>query len=314
MPTRSPDPHHPSGKGATPLASPPPTVLVALRRVLAPLVRALIHFGIPWPMLSGLMKGVYVEVAERDFALPDKPMTDSRITLLTGVHRKDVSQLRGKAPSAESVASSSPSLGAQVLGRWLGHDGYRDADGRPRPLPRAGSAEGEAAFETLVTGVSKDIRPRALLDELLYAGLVEERSDGLLHLVVSAHLPRGDVDKLAYYFGRNLADHVAAAGHNLAGGAPPFLERAMFHDGLTPASVAALRIEAERAGMDMLVRLNRFAMELADRDEGRADAHHRFTAGLYAYDAPDGIPGAPPGARHAPEGGSGEGGEDGAAP
>ncbi len=62
----------------------------------------------------------------------------------------------------------------------------------------------------------------------------------------------------------------------------------MFHDGLTADSVATLRIEAERAGMDMLVQLNRLAMELADRDQGRAEAHHRFTAGLYCFDAPDG--------------------------
>ncbi|MGF7175818.1 DUF6502 family protein [Azospirillum doebereinerae] len=294
MPTRSPDPRQPAGNGPAPLAAPPPAVVAAMRRVLTPLVRALIGFGIPWPMFSGLVKAVYVEVAERDFALPGKPTSDSRITLLTGVHRKDVSQLRGKAPSADAVAASSPSLGAQVLGRWLGHDDYREADGRPRPLARVASAEGEAAFETLVTGVSKDIRPRALLDELLHAGLVTERADGRLDLVVSAHLPRGDIDKLAYYFGRNLADHIAAAGHNLAGGAPPFLERAMFHDGLTAESVATLRIEAERAGMDMLVHLNRIAMELADRDEGKDEAHHRFTAGLYAYSAPDGKPDGKP--------------------
>ncbi len=199
MPTRSPDQDQPPVPGAAPLASPPSAVVAAMRRVLVPLVRALIGFGIPWPMVSGLVKAVYVEVAERDFALPGKAMSDSRITLLTGVHRKDVSQLRGKAPSPETVAVSSPSLGAQVLGCWLGLDGYRDSAGRPRPLPRAGAAEGEPSFESLVTGISKDIRPRVLLDELLHAGLVRERDDGLLDLVVAAHLPRGDLDKLAYY-------------------------------------------------------------------------------------------------------------------
>lgn len=292
MPTRSPDQDRPSRTGTASPASPPSAVVAAMRRVLTPLVRVWIGFGMPWPMLSGLVKSVYVEVAERDFALPGKATSDSRISMLTGVHRKDVSQLRGKAPSAEAVAMASPSLGAQVLGRWLGHDDYRDGTGRPRSLPRVARDEGEPAFETLVSGISKDIRPRVLLDELLHAGLVAEREDGLLDLLVAAHLPRGDLDKLAYYFGRNLADHIAAAGHNLAGGAPPFLERAMFHDGLTAESVATLRIEAERVGMDMLVRLNRIAMELADRDEGRADAGHRFTAGLYCFDAPDGVPDA----------------------
>ncbi|MFD1624498.1 DUF6502 family protein [Azospirillum griseum] len=278
----------PPRSGGAPHTAPPPAVIAAVRRVLVPLVRTLIGFGISWPMLSGLVKAVYVEVAERDFGLPGKPMSDSRITLLTGVHRKDVSQLRTATPTAEAVAATAPSLGAQVLGLWLGHDDYRDADGSPRPLPRASGAAGDVSFESLVTGVSKDIRPRVLLDELLHAGLVRERADGLLELLVAAHVPRGDIDKLSYYYGRNLADHLAAAGHNLAGGGPPFLERAMFHDGLTADSVSTLRREMEEVGMAMLIHLNRLATDLAARDEGQDAAIHRFTAGLYSFSADDG--------------------------
>ena len=97
-------------------------------------------------------------------------------------------------------------------------------------------------------------------------------------------MPHGDLDKLAYYYGRNLADHLAASGHNLAGGLPPFLERALAYDGLSPGSIAVLRGEADRMGMAMLVELNRMAADLADGDAGRDDARHRFTAGLYLYD------------------------------
>lgn len=265
-------------------AAPPPALLTAVRRLLVPLVRTLIGFGISWPMLAALLKSVYVEVAERGFALPGRPMTDSRITLLTGVHRKDVSQIRNAPPAAEEVAAAAPSLGAQVLSRWLTDAAFLDADGRPRPLPRSSGPDGEPGFEALVTGISKDIRPRALLDELLHAGLVTERADGLLDLAEAAHVPRGDLDKLAYYYGRNLADHLAAAGHNLAGGIPPFLERALAYDRLSPESVAALRREADRLGMAMLLELNRMAADLADGDAGRDDASHRFTAGLYLYD------------------------------
>ncbi|PWC90848.1 hypothetical protein TSH100_02160 [Azospirillum sp. TSH100] len=265
-------------------AAPPATLLTAVRRLLVPLVRTLIGFGISWPMLANLLKSVYVEVAERGFALPGRPMTDSRITLLTGVHRKDVSAIRSAPPAAEAAAAAAPSLGAQVLSRWLTDAAFLDEAGRPRALPRNSGPDGEPSFESLVTGISKDIRPRALLDELLHAGLVTERADGLLDLTEAAHVPRGDLDKLAYYYGRNLADHLAASGHNLAGGAPPFLERALAYDRLSPESIAALRREADRLGMAMLVELNRMAAELADGDVGRDDASHRFTAGLYLYD------------------------------
>lgn len=281
MPIRSPEPDRPKGAGSTG-AAPPAALLTAVRRLLVPLVRTLIGFGISWPMLATLLKSVYVEVAERGFALPGKPMTDSRITLLTGVHRKDVSHIRSAPPVAEAAAAAAPSLGAQVLSRWLTDAAFLDADGRPRPLPRV--SDGEPGFETLVTGISKDIRPRVLLDELLHAGLVTERPDGLLDLAEAAHVPRGDLDKLAYYYGRNLADHLAASGHNLAGGTPPFLERALAYDRLSPDSVTVLRQEAERLGMAMLVELNRLAADRADGDAGRDDAGHRFIAGLYLYD------------------------------
>lgn len=269
----------------TAVGGPPKAVVAAIRRVLEPLVRVLIAFRIPWPAFAALVKSVYVSVAEAHFALPGKPISDSRITLLTGVHRKDVSALRAGGPTPDAVIAASPSLGAQVLGRWLGDDAYRTPEGGPAPLPRTAPGT-EPSFETLVTGISKDIRARVLLDELMNSGLVIERADGLLELIATAHLPRSDIEKLSYYYGRNLADHLAAAGHNLTGGSPPYLERAMFYDRLSPHSVARLRAEAERLGGAVLVELHRMASEFAREDEGMAEAVHRFTAGLYLFDEP----------------------------
>jgi hypothetical protein len=45
-----------------------------------------------------------------------------------------------------------------------------------------------------------------------------------------AFVPRDDFADLAYYFGRNLRDHIAASGHNLAGNEPPMLERAVYYE------------------------------------------------------------------------------------
>lgn len=271
---------------------PPPAVVGAVGRALRPVVRVLIHFGITFPTFATLLKGLYVDVAEREYDVPGRPMTDSRVTLLTGVHRKDVSRLRAQPPAGPESVAASPSLAAQVLARWLGDAAFLAPDGTPLALPRAGAGP---SFEGLVAGISKDIRPRALLDELLRTGLVEERADSRLTLAARAHLPHGDLDKLAHYFGRNLADHAAAAGHNLTGGTPPFLERAMFHDGLSAESIETLRGEAERLGMDMLIRLNRLAGELSARDAAAPGGKQRFTAGLYTYSAPDEPPagGAP---------------------
>ena len=265
-----------------PCPAPPPAVTAAVEALLAPLIRVLIHFGITFPLLGGLLKRGYVDVATSRFTLAEREMSDSRVALLTGLHRKDVSLLRHRPEEAVRPAGT---LSAQVVSRWLGHPDWQDSAGQPLALPRA--ADAGPSFEALVEGISRDIRPRTLLDELLRTGLLRERADGMLLLVTAADVPRGDLARLAYYFGRNLADHAAAAGHNLTGGTPPHLERALAFDGLSEAAVAALTEEAGRLGMEMLTRLNAMAVTLAEADPPAPGEAQRFIAGLYVFSAPD---------------------------
>ena len=71
--------------------------------------------GITYTYLADLLKGVFVEVADREFCIEGKAQTDSRISLLTGVHRKDVRRLRElEANSAEEIPPV-VSLGAQLV-------------------------------------------------------------------------------------------------------------------------------------------------------------------------------------------------------
>ena len=68
-----------------------------MRRLLRPLVRLLIERSIPLPFVTELLRGLYVEVAVKEFPVEGKRQTDSRVNLLTGVHRKDVKRLRAHA-------------------------------------------------------------------------------------------------------------------------------------------------------------------------------------------------------------------------
>ncbi len=68
----------------------------ALQRIFRPLVRLFIARSIPYRSISNVLRGVYVDVAVKEFPVADKRQTDSRITLLTGIHRKDVKRWRGQ--------------------------------------------------------------------------------------------------------------------------------------------------------------------------------------------------------------------------
>ncbi|MDP1635270.1 MAG: DUF6502 family protein, partial [Gallionellaceae bacterium] len=78
----------------TDLQTPSAPLISAVRHLLRPLVKLLLTHSITFPFLSDLLKSIYVEVATEEFRLQDKPQTDSRISLLSGVHRKDVKNLR----------------------------------------------------------------------------------------------------------------------------------------------------------------------------------------------------------------------------
>jgi hypothetical protein len=253
-----------------------------LRALLRPLARLMIARGLTLPVFVATLKEVLVEVAARDFRLDGRPPSDSRISLLTGVHRKDVRAIRDSARPASPPRGAG--LGATVLGRWLGDPRYAGADGRPRPLPRAGAAA--PSFEALVAGISKDVRPRTVLDELCRQGLVgwDEATDEV-RLLAEAFLPAGAEDGALALFRANLGDHLEAGVRNLlaAPGERRFLERAVFYNRLRPEDVERLEAEARTLALAALRHLNSLALERQDAARGDPAAAERFRFGTFFY-------------------------------
>lgn len=264
----------------------PPALIAAVRHLLYPLVRLLVGRGMTFPMLADLLKGLYVEVADREFRLDARPMTDSRASLLTGVHRKDVRRLRDAPRGQGEAPPESVALGAQLVAAWTSRRPFSDAKGRPRPLPRLASQGVEPSFEGLVASVSKDIRPRSVLDEWIRLGVVEiDRKDRVV-LRAAAFVPSHGFDEKAFYLGHNVHDHLAAATHNVLGEGSPFLERCVHYDALDSASVEKLERLVSDTGMAALQAVNKKAMALEAADRGRQAPKQRITFGVYFFSSP----------------------------
>lgn len=273
-------------KLATTRADEATTVLKrALRALLRPLVRLLLSRQITYPALASLLKEIYVAVADEDFQLPEKRQTDSRVSLLTGIHRKEVSRLRGEQrPDQEAPASVS--LGALILSRWVGVALFQTDDGKPMPLARQPRDNGAPSFETLVQSVSKDIRPRAVLDEWLRLGIAHVDANQCVCLNVEAFVPESGFEEKAYYFGRNVRDHIAAAAHNLQGEGTPLMERSVYYSRLSEASTRELAELSERVGMDAMHAVNRRALELQESEAASNSAAplRRMNFGVYYFE------------------------------
>lgn len=258
----------------------------ALARLLQPLVRTAIRAGLTFPALCDLLREVYVHVAEKDFALQGKEQTDSRISILTGIHRKEVRRLR-EAGAPISPVPGTVSRGSRIVAQWLAAPDFLDEAGRPRPLARNRAGATGPSFDDLVESVTRDIRPRAILDEWLEQGLVSIDAAQCVHLETSAFIPAEDAESLAYFFGRNVGDHLAAASENLHGRNPAFLERAVHYSGLTDAQARALESHARGLAIEALQASNRQAVFLtqpaAPAAPGTEPADWRWIFGVYLY-------------------------------
>jgi hypothetical protein len=253
----------------------PEMMLAPLRRLLRPLVRLMMRCGVTCPAAADLLRELYVEVATAELGPAHR--SDSRVSLMTGVHRKEIRRLRSLP--ADEPPPPLVTRNGLLIATWLGAPGYANEAGAPLPLPRTGAGP---SFERLVQSVTRDVRPRAVLDDWISQGIVTLGADDRIHLAASAFLPQAGRDEQLFYFSRNLHDHVAAAAANvLAPGAAPFLDRSVHYDRLTPAAAAALEVFARAVAQRSLLEVNRQAMALSETEPPPGSATRRVNFGIY---------------------------------
>ncbi|MGD2119155.1 MAG: DUF6502 family protein [Chromatiales bacterium] len=256
----------------------PSLVLSTAKRLLKPIARLLLAHGVTFPAIAEIIKQVLVEVAEQDFPIKGKVTTDSRISVISGVHRKDVKRLREQGPP-QQVEPKSVSLGSQIVNTWISGRKWQDQDKKPLDLPRVAARKGLKSFESLVESVSKDVRPRAVLDELLRLGVVEMLDD-VVHLNVAAFIPRDGLEEKLFYLERGNYSHLAAAVSNLQGEQAPFFDRMVHYDSIPADAMQELVEQVDRMGMQCLSDVNSVARQASDH---QAADLQRLTLGVYVY-------------------------------
>lgn len=276
----------------------PKAVENAVLRLLRPLARLLLSFQITFPVFQQWLKQAYVEIADNDFPLEGKPQTDTRISLLTGIHRKDIKRLRHEGGAVDN-SPENISIGVQLAAHWTGQSEFLDQNKSPLALPFK-AQEDFPSFERLVEQVcKKDIRARVVLDEWLRLGVVSIIQDGdkneLISLAPGAFVPSHSMDEKAFFLGMNVADHLATATHNVLNSSKENnteaakFERCLYYDGLSASSITELKQLANDQGMALLHSLNERALQLKQQDEQiNAELQtQRINVGLYVFDEPD---------------------------
>ena len=256
----------------------------AVTRLLIPLVRILLRYGVTYAAFVDISKRVYVRVAARDFQIAGRKQSAARISVLTGLPRKDVARLLVIADDDLAIAGERHSRIARVLSGWRNDPRYCDARGRPAALP---FDDDGPSFSELVRRYGGDVTARATLDELLRVGALQKLRDGRLRPAAAPFVAADrEIDKLGI-LGDDVADLVGAIDHNLLNGThEPFFQRKIAYDNVPAESVPRLRADVAADAEQLLVKHDA-AISQHDRDVTptvRGNGRKRVVVGVWYYE------------------------------
>jgi hypothetical protein len=260
----------------------------AIAQLLGPIAQLMIDHGVQLSHVVEQLKYALVQQADEIMGTSQKESSESRVALLTGVHRKDIKRLRQGTYGSDSSGRSTP-VHMAVVSRWISEPHFLNADQTPRPLAKtsAKAMPGEPDFTTLVAQVSKDVGARAVLDELLRVGIVHVTSEGLIVLNDTSFVPKGQHEALDL-LAANVHDHLAAAVHNVKPGRtePTLLEQSAFSHGLTPGQAEELHGLARQLWTRSLQQFLQAATIAEERSQiisTQAQAHQSVRFGVYFH-------------------------------
>ena len=227
--------------------------LRAFRSLLRPVVRILLLGSVTWKEAAEACKAAFVEVATEDFGLHGRPTSISRVAILTGLGRREVSRVRQLITSEQPPELGRMNAATRVLSGWHLDPEFLDGKGRPLDLPFQGAGP---SFTTLARRYGGDIAVITMLHELHRVGAIEEQADGSLRVLKRYYMPVLMDPAATLQAGSILEDIGNSAHYNLT--RPPdaasrFVGRAT-SSRIRSADVAAFREFMEEEGQALLER------------------------------------------------------------
>lgn len=162
--------------------------------------RFCLRHGIRLPDVYECSKQAMVKAAAAELISRGERVNTSRISAMTGVHRRDV--MRMTADDNPTTTASERDLITKVMGKWTSASSYTTKSGEPRVLDCEGD---KSEFVELVRSISGDLNPSTVLFELLRIGAVERTRTGL-RLLARSFLQNDNLEDGFNYFAKDSSD------------------------------------------------------------------------------------------------------------
>jgi hypothetical protein len=193
------------------------SLIASCRRILAPLTRILIRFGVGAGELNALVEQEYVKSAIRQLAHTGELVTSSRIAIITGLPRNIVASIVASLDEESTRRVGSLIQRAQrVLTGWYEDREFQTREGDPLALEVAGPGK---TFEMLVERyVGGGVRASGVLKELLATGAVKMTRDGAVRAMRRSAAAGGADPETVKQLGEYTNALLLAFEHNLRSG------------------------------------------------------------------------------------------------
>lgn len=254
--------------------------VAALERVLRPVVRLALAFGLKYQELDAIVRDLLISEAVREGGPPRRTpkVNVSQVSVTTGLSRVDIKE-RTQAPRA-ALPATEQSYAAKTFTLWQAR-AVDDPALRSIPLNAVGDEVSFAGLARLAT--RGNVHHRAVLSELIRLKMAEQDGEQV-SLRATAFVPHGDEQEMLAFLADNTRDHLNAAVSNVIGGEAPFLERVVFSQGISErdciAAMGTMRTGWSRVHANLVPQLNQAVDDLG------AQAPFRIRLGVYAYYEP----------------------------
>lgn len=262
----------------------------ALVRMLRPLVRLLLRRGVSFKSFSDLAKWVFVNVAAEEFGLIGRKQSISRVSVLTGLNRKEVARLFRFPEPIDRESAEKYNRVSRVISGWIRDEDFANQRGEPASLE---IKTGNASFFELVRRYSGDMPPRAMLDELLRIGAIKLTRSGRIRLLMRGYVPgSGDAVKI-HILGTDVGLLIGTIDHNLKATEATenkqlFFQRKVLYDNLPEEALSQFRIMAAEDSQRLLEKFSDWLVK-QDRDtkpDTQGAGRHVAGVGIYYFEKP----------------------------
>lgn len=242
--------------------------------------------GMTWMEFAELSKSMFVQAATDEYGINGRPTNISRVSILTGISRKEVKRQRELISNEAPAKPAKTTDATRVLSGWHQDPVYLDAKSNPRSMPEKGPAP---SFEALCQNYGGDIPTHAMLKELLKTKAVERLPDGGLGAISRFYQPAVHDDENLRWAVQMIRDLVETMNNNvfLDDTRSPRFGRKAENERIPKRAIPAFRRHLTERGQAFLEEIDDWLTEHVASETTETTECARIGVGMFAIEELD---------------------------